>query len=161
MYGLPHTVKLDPSFFFPMPPTPKINLDLTIQDATVALGSSEEYRESKGEKFLDAAGSLAHYFHPTKDCLRSRLFADNTYETISGLSSNGYVTAASGVVSAGMTLLQPELDNFKTNCDILMKTLDAVAKVHPFVTGMAQSRKLNESADFEHLQWLSWHLKLQ
>lgn len=65
--------------------------------------------------------------------------ADDVYDSVSGLSSNGYVTATSDVVSAGMALLGPELDNFKTNCDILMKTLDAVAKVHPFVTGTGVS----------------------
>ena len=135
MYGFPPHPSNPISIFLHMPPTPTVNLDLAIQDTTAALDSSEEYRESKGEKFLNAAGSLAYYFTRKEDCLLSRRFADNAYQSISGLSNNGYVTATSGAVPARMTLFQPELDSFKTGCDILMKTPDAVAKVHPFVTG--------------------------
>lgn len=90
------------------------DLDETIRGAATALNTGPVRQESSGEKILDKA--------------------DNVYDAVSGLTSNGYVTATSDVVSAGMALLQPELDNFKSNCDILMKTLDAVAKVHPVVT---------------------------
>ncbi|GJE85201.1 hypothetical protein PsYK624_012790 [Phanerochaete sordida] len=97
-----------------MPPTATSDLDRTLYNANAALHTRTERQTSRGEKLLEAA--------------------DDVYDSVSGLSSNGYVTATSDVVSAGMALLGPELDNFKTNCDILMKTLDAVAKVHPFVT---------------------------
>lgn len=57
------------------------------------------------------------------------------YTKLSDVTGSTYVTTTSGLVNGAVSLLQPELDKFQASCDILMKTLDAVAKVHPFVTG--------------------------
>ncbi len=58
----------------------------------------------------------------------------DVYEKIANASENPSIAIFSDVVSASTSLLQGEMDNFEASCQILMNTLDAVAKIHPFVT---------------------------
>ncbi|THG94425.1 hypothetical protein EW026_g7045 [Hermanssonia centrifuga] len=58
----------------------------------------------------------------------------DVYQKIANASENPSIAIFSDVVSASTSLLQGEMDNFEASCQILMNTLDAVAKIHPFVT---------------------------
>lgn len=60
---------------------------------------------------------------------------DDVYEKVAGVSSNPYVTSTSDLANATASLLQPDLDKFRASCDILMKSLDVVAQIHPFASG--------------------------
>ena len=51
------------------------------------------------------------------------------------MNDNPYISATSDLTSAELDLLRIEFDNFKSSSEILMHALDAVAQVHPFVSG--------------------------
>lgn len=108
-------------------------LSSDMQRAAAALDKSGEYQASKGELRLNVIGTYP-------GCQRIRFILTlfdpgDAYTKVAGISSNSYVTTTTGLVNGAVSLLSPELDKFQASCDILMKSLDAVAKIHPFVTG--------------------------
>lgn len=109
-----------------------VELDKGIKQAIHAIRTGEQNKLRKGEKRLDAAGKT-DWLNLLRLTLHCGVIG-NAYESMSD-AADPYLTATADLASAGMDLLQSEMDNFKTSCDILMKTLDAVAKIHPFVTG--------------------------
>ena len=70
-------------------------------------------------------------------------FIDRTADKIESVYNNGTITLSNQYVadfsSAVITLAEVELNDFQASCQVLMKTLDFVAAVHPFAGGSSQS----------------------
>ncbi|KAM5536716.1 hypothetical protein V8D89_009643 [Ganoderma adspersum] len=90
-----------------MPPD---SLDTAIQEADAALETSKAHQHSKGEKALEKIGNIT-------------LEGDSIYES---LASNEGVAVA-------YSLIKDKVSNFAENCQVLVDTLDEVAKIHPFI----------------------------
>jgi LPS O-antigen subunit length determinant protein (WzzB/FepE family) len=106
--------------------------DAAMQDAAAALQTSQAYRAGRGEQLLNKIGVA-----PRPPIRRNPEFIPTGDRTLA-VSGSQAVSAAKGVMAtAAFSVVKDQITSFAENSKTLMKVLDEVGKVHPFIQSMS------------------------